>query len=143
MDIGQRKGYFDFLGYRFWRGKTSGRIRRVIRPKSEKKFKESLKPLTRRTNGQSLPALVQGLQAKLQGSFGYFKHVGVESLRKMGGWIRGRLRSILRKTAGLRGCGRGRDHQRWKNRYFADLGLMSLKAVWASESVGLRKVATY
>jgi RNA-directed DNA polymerase len=128
VDMGQPKAHFDFLGYRFWRGKTSGRIRRVIRPKSEKKFKESLKPLTRRTNGQSLPAIVQGLQAKLQGFFGYFKHASVESLRKMDGWTRGRLRSILRKRAGLRGRGRGRDHQRWSNRYFADLGLMSLAA---------------
>jgi hypothetical protein len=34
MDMGQPKAHFDFLGYRFWRGKTSGRIRRFIRPQS-------------------------------------------------------------------------------------------------------------
>ena len=38
VDMGQPKAHFDFLGYRFWRGKTSGRIRRFIRPKSLKKF---------------------------------------------------------------------------------------------------------
>ena len=38
-------------------------------------------------------------------------------------WIRMRLRSILRKRRG--GRGRGRDHQRWPNAYFKDLGLYS------------------
>jgi RNA-directed DNA polymerase len=56
VDMGQPQAHFDFLGYRFWRGKTSGRIRRFIRPKSEKKFKADIKPMTRRTNGQSLRA---------------------------------------------------------------------------------------
>ena len=40
MDMGQPKAHFDFLGYRFCRGKTSGRIKRFIRPKSVKKFRE-------------------------------------------------------------------------------------------------------
>jgi len=35
VDMGQPKAHFDFLGYRFWRGKTSGQIQRFIRPKSE------------------------------------------------------------------------------------------------------------
>jgi hypothetical protein len=42
------------------------------------------------------------------------------------GWIRRRLRSLLRKRHQKRGRGRGRDHQRWPNTYFAALGLYSL-----------------
>jgi len=108
--------------------------------------------MTRRTSGQSLTAIVRGLRAKLQGFFGYFKHASVESLREMDGWIRGRLRGILRKRAGLRGRGRGRGHpfgrlragrQRWSNRYFADLGLPSLEAARELESISLCKAATY
>jgi RNA-directed DNA polymerase len=143
VDMGQPQAHFDFLGYRFWRGKTSGRIRRFIRPKSEKKFKAGIKPMTRRTSGQSLTAIIQRLRTKLQGFFGYFKHASAESLREMDGWIRGRLRGILRKRAGLRGRGRGRDHHRWSNRYFADLGLLSLEAARELESISLRKAAPY
>ena len=143
VDMGQPKAHFDFLGYRFWRGKTSGRIRRFIRAKSEKKFKAAIKPLTRRTNGQSRTAIACQLRPKLQGFFAYFKHASESSLREMDGWIRGRLRSILRQRAGLRGRGRGRDHQRWSNHYFAELGLFNLEAARELESISLRHAANY
>ena len=67
--MGQPKAHFDFLGYRFWRGKTSGRIRRFIRPKSMKKMRETLKPFTRRTSGQSMSAIAQVLRPRLEGFF--------------------------------------------------------------------------
>ena len=51
------KSHFDFLGYRFWRGKK-GNLRRFICPKSEKKFREGLKPDTRRTSGLCLDAII-------------------------------------------------------------------------------------
>ncbi len=70
VDMGQPGANFDFLGYKFWRSKTSGRILRIIRTKSEKKFKASIKPMTRRTNGQSLEAIVRCLRPKLQGFYG-------------------------------------------------------------------------
>ncbi len=38
-----------------------------------------------------------------------------------------RLRSILRKRRGLEGRGRGKDHQRWPNRYLKKLGLRSFR----------------
>jgi RNA-directed DNA polymerase len=138
VDMGQTQAHFDFLGYRFWRGKTSGRIRRFIRPKSGKKLREAIKPLTRRTSGQSLAAIVQRLRPKLQGFFGYFKHASANSLNSMDGWIRGRLRAILRRRAGLRGRGRGLDQHRWNNHYFTELGLFSLKEARAMESISLR-----
>jgi RNA-directed DNA polymerase len=42
-----------------------------------------------------------------------------------------RLRSILRKRIGLKGRGRGSDHQRWPNAFFAGQGLYSLKTAHA------------
>jgi RNA-directed DNA polymerase len=91
--MGQPKAHFDFLGYRFWRGKTSGRIRRIIRPKSMKKMRETLKPLTRRTSGQSMSAIAQTLRPRLEGFFNYFKHATASSLAEMDRWVRVRLRS--------------------------------------------------
>ena len=151
VDMGQPKAHFEFLGYRFWRGKKSGQIRRFIRPKSVKKMREAIKPLTRRTNGQSLRAIAERLKPKLQGFYGYFKHVSEGVLREVDGWIRGRLRSILRKRAGLKGRGRGRDHpfgrlralrQRWDNRYFTEHGYFSLEDARSEELISLRKAVT-
>ena len=42
-----------------------------------------------------------------------------------------RLRSILRKRLGKEGRGRGSDHHRWPNKFFAKHGLYSLKAAHA------------
>jgi len=69
VDMGQPKAHFDFLGYRFWRGKTSGRISRHIRPKSVKKLREAIKPHTRRCNGRSMSAIAQRLRPQLRGFF--------------------------------------------------------------------------
>ena len=40
-------------------------------------------------------------------------------------WVRMRLRSILPHRQGGQGRGRGADHQRWPDAYFAELGLFS------------------
>ena len=143
VDMGQPKAHFDFLGYRFWRGKTSGQLRRFIRPKSKKKLAESIKPLTRRCNGRSLSAIVQLLQPKLQGFYEYFQHVSAGALRDVDQWVRGRLRGILRERAGLQGRGRGRDHQRWNNHYFTDLGLFNLEEARRKDRISLRQAANY
>ena len=141
VDMGQPKAHFDFLGYRFWRGKTHGRLKRFIRPKSVKKIKEGFRPLTKRNNGHSLETIVARLNPKLRGFHGYFKHACVYALRDIDGWVRGRLRGILRKRAKLRGRARGRDQQRWPNHYFAALGLFSLEHAWRADITSLRKGA--
>jgi len=143
VDMGQPKAHFDFLGYRFWRGKTSGRIRRFIRPKSEKKFRETIKPFTRRTSGQSMSAIAQKLRPRLAGFYNYFKHARASSLAEMDRWIRVRLRSILRKRAGRRGKGRGLDHHRWPNSYFAKLGIFNLEEAQKLELMNLRVAANF
>jgi RNA-directed DNA polymerase len=111
---------FDFLGYTF-RGNL-----RLPRQKSLAKFKDTIRAKTGRTNGHSLTKTVETLNATLQGWFGFFRHCHWNVFTTLDGWIRGRLRSILRKRAGRCGRGRGADHQRWPNACFADCGLYSL-----------------
>jgi RNA-directed DNA polymerase len=112
---------FDFLGYTF-RGEL-----RLPRKKSLDKMKETIRVKTKRSNGESLQWIVERLNATLRGWFGFFRHCHWNVFTDMDQWLRGRLRSLLRKRAGLKGRGRGADHQRWPNVYFADLGLYSLK----------------
>jgi RNA-directed DNA polymerase len=118
--VDARTDGFDFLGYTF-RGTL-----RVPRQKSLDKVKETIRAKTRRQNGNSLTWIVGTLSATLQGWFGFFRHCHGNVFTDMDSWVRGRLRSLLRKRAGRRGRGRGADHQRWPNLYFADQGLFSL-----------------
>jgi RNA-directed DNA polymerase len=118
--VDARTDGFDFLGYTF-RGEL-----RLPRKKSLDKLKDSIRAKTKRTNGDSLQWNVSTLNATLQGWFGFFRHCHWNVFSDLDSWVRGRLRSILRKRAGRRGRGRGLDHQRWRNVYFADLGLYSL-----------------
>jgi RNA-directed DNA polymerase len=116
---------FDFLGYRFAKG------RRSPRPKSMQKFKDAIRAETKRTSGKSLKTIITALTPTLRGWFEYFKHSYHTTFRNVDGWIRMRLRSLLRKRLGLKGRGRGADHQRWPNAYFAEQGLYSLKTAHA------------
>jgi RNA-directed DNA polymerase len=115
---------FDFLGYRYDRGK------RFVRPKSLAKLKETVRSKTRRTDGRSLKAMIADLNVTLRGWFGYFKRCYRTVFSGLDGWIRRRLRSVLRKRMKLKGMSRhGTDEQkRWPNAYFAGQGLYSLKA---------------
>jgi RNA-directed DNA polymerase len=115
-----RPGGFDFLGYHFERDY------KWPRRKALDKFKDKVRELTPRTSGKSMEATVTKLNDMLRGWFGYFKHSSRTGFSGLDGYIRGRLRSILRKRAGRKGRGRGKDHQRWRNHYFDELGLFSL-----------------
>jgi RNA-directed DNA polymerase len=126
IDMEKEGAHFDFLGYRFWRAKA-GKLRRFVRPKSRQKLRARIKPLTQRNNGQSLSAIVGKLNPILRGWHEYFQHASAEALGEMDGWVRGRLRAILRKRRGGKGRARGKDHHRWNNCYFAELGLFCLK----------------
>ena len=50
--------------------------------------------------GQSLQAIIQSLNPTLRGWFEYFKHSYKTTFSALDGWIRMRLRSILRKRSG-------------------------------------------
>jgi RNA-directed DNA polymerase len=114
------KGGFDFLGYHFERGM------KWPRKKSWDKFREAIRQKTHRTQGQSVQRVIAELRPTLRGWFEYFKHSHPSTFRTADSWIRGRLRSILRKQQGKKGKGRGSDHQRWPNAYFDQLGFYSL-----------------
>jgi len=118
-------GGFDFLGYHFELGQ------RRPRPKSLEKFKDTLRAKTKRANGQSLQAIIANVNRSARGWFGYFKHSHRYTFEPLDGLIRSRLRSILRQRRGGRGRGRGADHQRWPNAFFAEQGLFSFVAAHA------------
>lgn len=111
---------FDFLGYHFERGY------RWPRKRSLRKLKDLVRAQTRRTNGQSLERIIQTVNGTLRGWYAYFCQSHWTALETLDRWVRMRLRSILRRRAGRRGRGRGRDHSRWPNAFFAEHGLWSL-----------------
>jgi RNA-directed DNA polymerase len=111
---------FEFLGFRFDKG------RRYPRSKSKQKLRDALRARTPRKSGISLQEMIGEINPTLRGWYGYFKHARKGSLREVDGWVRMRLRSILRKRRKRKGRGRGADHQRWPNAFFAGLGLFSL-----------------
>jgi len=112
---------FDFLGYHFERGT------RWPRKKSLKKLKDTIRGKTRRSNGHSLSAIIVDVNVTLRGWFEYFKHSNRRTFPRLDGWIRRRLRSILRTRAKGKGMSRGYDNIRWPKRFFRDHGYFSLE----------------
>lgn len=132
VDATQRGG-FDFLGYHFERGM------KWPREKSMKKLRDTIRVKTRRTQGHSLERIIADLNPTLRGWFEYFKHSYANVFEPIDQWVRMRLRSILRKRQRRKGRGRGADHQRWPNAYFAGQGLFSLQAAHAAACQSLRR----
>jgi RNA-directed DNA polymerase len=126
-----RTAGFDFLGYHFQTTRR-GKLTRWPRKKSLDKLKDTLRAKTKRANGRGLQCIIADLNRTLHGWFGYFQQSYHTTFVSVDSWVRGRLRSILRKRAGRRGRGRGRDHQRWPNAFFAAHGLFSLEAAYAA-----------
>jgi RNA-directed DNA polymerase len=117
---------FDFLGYHFQDR------RHWPRQKSTQKLKETLRQKTPRNSGQSLKCIIVKLNQTLVGWFGYFKHSRPAIFRWIDGWLRDRLRSILRRRHRKRGRARNPDRRTWGNRFFAEQGLYSLQQAHAT-----------
>ena len=116
---------FEFLGYRFETG------RRFARKKSLTRFKDGIREKTRRTCGKSLAQTVAALNPMLKGWFGYFKHAHRTEFPSLDGFVRRRLRAILRKQEKRPAFGlTAEDHKRWPNRFFAEAGLFATTAAW-------------
>ncbi len=112
---------FDFLGYHFEGGT------RWPRKKSLKKLKDAIRSKTGRSNGHSLTVITANVNKTLKGWFEYFKHSHKWTFSTLDGWIRRRLRSILRKRSkGSKGISGKMDHIRWPNKIFRDNGLFNL-----------------
>jgi RNA-directed DNA polymerase len=120
---------FEFLGYRFEAGK------RMVRQKSLQGFKDKIREKTRRTRGDSMARIIADLTPTIRGWYGYFKHAGRRVFPRLDGFIRRRLRAILRKQDKRPGLGRCHaDHKRWPNAYFAGLGLFTMTEAQMSAS---------
>jgi RNA-directed DNA polymerase len=116
---------FEFLGYRFETG------RRFVRKKSLKALKDKVRARTPRSRGDSLERITADLTPMLRGWFGYFMHARPALYGVLDGFVRRRLRAILRKQEKRPGIGRCKDdHQRWPNAFFADHGLFTLRTAY-------------
>lgn len=122
----KEKGGFDFLGYHFEQNT------RWPRKKSMDKLKDKIRNKTKRTSGKSLKSIIEDVNRSLRGWFEYFRHSDRKTFHLIDGWIRMRMRSILRKRGRRSGAGRGYDHMKWPNAYFAGHGLFTLTAVHES-----------
>lgn len=112
---------FEFLGYRFESG------RRWVRKKSLKALRDKIRPKTRRTGGISLLQIIEGLNPMLKGWFNYFKHAYKTTFPEIDGFIRRRLRAVLRRQEKRSGTGRCyADHRKWTNAFFAKHGLFTM-----------------
>lgn len=112
---------FEFLGYRFEAGQ------RWVRRKSLKSLRDKIRSKTKRTVGCSIECVIASLNPILKGWFGYFKHARWTVFKTTDGFVRRRLRAILRRQDHRPGQGRClRDHKQWPNALFADLGLFTM-----------------
>jgi RNA-directed DNA polymerase len=113
---------FDFLGWHF-RGD-----KKWPRQKSRQKLQEKLRALTGRSNGRSLDETIGRANPILRGWHGYFRESYRTGLSGLDGWLRRRLRALLRKREKRPGYGLSKaDSQRWPNQWFAEQGLFSLE----------------
>jgi len=125
--VNARDDGFDFLGYCFKAG------HRWPRERSRKRFRDTIRAKTRRTSGHSLAQIIADVNRTLRGWFEYFKHSHRTTFRIEDGFVRRRLRSILRKRSHRSGSAKasGADQSRWPSTYFATLGLFSLQQAHA------------
>jgi RNA-directed DNA polymerase len=121
VDATQRGG-FDFLGYHFERGKKWPSKRSVG------KLHDAIRAKTGRKVSGSLDELIERINPILRGWFGYFRHSHRTTFSGIDGWVRMRLRSILRKRHGRRGRARNTDQQEWPTAYFVRHGLFTMQA---------------
>lgn len=127
-----KKTGVDYLGYHF-------RSHRYwVSKKSFIQIRAKLRPLLGRKQGNSMEYLIaKKLNPILRGMYEYYKHGPSEDMKTIDGWVRMRLRSIKRKQAKRKGRGRGLDHHRYPNAYFAALGLFSLETIQRAEQLSL------
>ena len=111
----------EFLGYRFFKGK------KYPKDKSIKKYRDSIRKHTRRTNSSSLAQIIKKITPIMRGWFEYYKHSYKTTFPEIDGRTRRRLRSILKKYEKRSGIATTyRDNIRYPNKIFEDAGFFSL-----------------
>lgn len=136
VDMNEARSCFEFLGYRFYRTKA-GKMGHIPRSKSRKKLRETLKPMTKRSNGHSMEAIIARINPVLRGWFGYFQHSPDWALVAVDSWVRGRLRAVLHKRHKSKARCSERDRKKWPIRYFDALGLFNLSHARAAAYASL------
>lgn len=117
---------FEFLGYRFEAG------RRWVRKKSLASLRDRVRATTGRSRGVSLRTLIDELNPVLRGWFAYFQHAHPTVFPAVDGFVRRRLRALLRQQRKRPGHGRTlRDHLCWPNAFFAVHGLFTMTTAHA------------
>ena len=112
---------FEFLGYRFEAGK------RWVRKKSLMSLRDKIRAKTKRNEGNSIGYVIASLNPTLRGWYHYFQHAHRRTFLSIDGFVRRRLRAILRRQDHRPGQGRClNDHKQWPNTFFADLGLFTM-----------------
>jgi RNA-directed DNA polymerase len=120
---------FEFLGYRFEAGN------RCVRKKSLMALRDKIRQRTRRTRGVSVEQILGELNPSLKGWFEYFKHARSSTFRGVDGFVRRRLRAVLRKQNKRPGQGTAwSDKLRWSNKFFAERGLFTMHEAHISAS---------
>jgi RNA-directed DNA polymerase len=98
-----------------------------VRRKSLKALRDRIRAKTRRSCGKSLQQVIASVNPMLRGWFGYFKHATPGTFKTLDGFIRRRLRAILRKQQKRPAMGLSRaDHARRPNAFFAEQGLFTM-----------------
>jgi RNA-directed DNA polymerase len=111
----------EFLGYRFEAGQC------WVRKKSLMSLRDRIRIKTKRNVGNSIDFVIASLNATLKGWYGHFKHAHRVTFSSVDGFVRRRLRAMLRRQKHRPGQGRClRDHKQWPNAFFADLGLFTM-----------------
>ena len=112
---------FEFLGYWFVAGK------RQVRKKSLMSLRDKIRTKTKRNEGNSIECVIASINPTLRGWYGYFQHAHRFTFSSIDGFVRRRLRAMLRRQKHRPGQGRClRDHKQWPNAFFADLGLFTM-----------------
>lgn len=112
---------FEFLGYRFEAG------RRLVRKKSLMALRDRVRARTPRNRGGSIESVIASLNPTLKGWYAYFNQAHRFTFSSIDGFVRRRLRAMLRKQNHRPGQGRClNDHKRWPNSFFAELGLFTM-----------------
>ena len=82
---------FEFLGYRFEAGQ------RWVRKKSLMSLRDKIRAKTKRNRGDSIAYVIASLNPTLQGWYGYFQHAHRYTFSSIDGFVRRRLRALLRR----------------------------------------------
>ena len=112
---------FEFLGYQFKQGM------KFPSDKSIDKFRDKIRKHTRRSNAHSLQTIIERIKPIQRGWFEYFKHCHRTTFPDQDGWVRRRLRSVLKKYDKRKGIATTRrDNIRYPNKTFDNCGFFSL-----------------